>query len=413
MKISTTKVLATAAIGLLSIGLLAPANAVGPSDSKITLVAPVLTAANTSEAAKNQATADGWVANGWFGTGTMYQRVFVPVSSNTVLTYHVVDKNGKPLINQSVTLRVSKGYSASTAIVQVGNYRTKGNGTSTNPLDGADVQAMTDAFGDVTYTVQDLDALPLGEGIPASPTSAPNISADGLNGTWTQELLQVAGEKQDHSVFVEFHYVAQQAATPGPATHPTLHLVSPVFDNTNSTELTAEEMALTTASIPYAKGMTVKQAYAPVGSNFVVTYQVLDDNGAPLPNTVVKLRVGTAGSKSNASIKSGAVATNVKSAGDQLTLQATSDALGYVVFSLKNADVKGEAAPASPTATAPTAGAVFSSIYPQIAGTSSDVADLLTIHFYSVPRTITCVKGKSSKKVTGVSPVCPTGYKKK
>jgi hypothetical protein len=27
--------------------------------------------------------------------------------------------------------------------------------------------------------------------------------------------------------------------------------------------------------------------------------------------------------------------------------------------------------------------------------------------------TITCVKGKSSKKVTAIKPTCPTGYKKK
>lgn len=405
--------LAAAAIGVLSMGLLAPANAVGPADSKVTLLAPVLTAANTSEAAKNQTTADGWVANGWFGAGTIYQRVFVPVSSSTILTYHVVDKNGKPLANQSVTLRVSKGYSASTAIVQVGSYRTKGNGTSTSPLDGADVQGMTDAFGNVTYTVQDLDALPLGEGIPASPTSAPNISADGLNGTWTQELLQVAGEKQDHSVFTEFHYVAQPAATPGPATHPTLRLVSPALDSTNSLELTDQESALTSSSTPYAKGINVKQAYAPVGSNVVVTYQVLDDNNNPLPNTVVKLRVGTAGSKSNATIKSGSNTTNAKSATDQMTLQGTSDALGYVAFTLKNADVKGEVAPSSPTAAAPATGAVFTYIYPQIAGASADVADLLALHFYSVPSTITCVKGKVTKKVTGVNPACPTGFKKK
>jgi hypothetical protein len=27
--------------------------------------------------------------------------------------------------------------------------------------------------------------------------------------------------------------------------------------------------------------------------------------------------------------------------------------------------------------------------------------------------TITCIKGKVTKKITGVSPVCPSGYKKK
>ena len=30
-----------------------------------------------------------------------------------------------------------------------------------------------------------------------------------------------------------------------------------------------------------------------------------------------------------------------------------------------------------------------------------------------VTKTITCVKGKLSKKVTAVNPVCPAGYKKK
>jgi hypothetical protein len=31
----------------------------------------------------------------------------------------------------------------------------------------------------------------------------------------------------------------------------------------------------------------------------------------------------------------------------------------------------------------------------------------------SVRSTIVCVKGKATKTVTGVKPVCPTGYKKK
>jgi hypothetical protein len=31
----------------------------------------------------------------------------------------------------------------------------------------------------------------------------------------------------------------------------------------------------------------------------------------------------------------------------------------------------------------------------------------------SAKTTITCVKGKTTKKVTGVSPKCPSGYKKK
>lgn len=41
---------------------------------------------------------------------------------------------------------------------------------------------------------------------------------------------------------------------------------------------------------------------------------------------------------------------------------------------------------------------------PQIAGLELDVTKL---------KTITCLKAKTVKKVTGVSPKCPTGYKKK
>jgi hypothetical protein len=45
--------------------------------------------------------------------------------------------------------------------------------------------------------------------------------------------------------------------------------------------------------------------------------------------------------------------------------------------------------------------------------------DLVTFDIYTAPTpvakktTITCVKGKLTKKVTAVNPKCPTGYKKK
>ena len=56
---------------------------------------------------------------------------------------------------------------------------------------------------------------------------------------------------------------------------------------------------------------------------------------------------------------------------------------------------------------------------PMLAGVTSDLAedtDLVTFDIYSNPKTkpvtttIVCVKGKTSKKVTGVKPVCPKGY---
>jgi len=87
MSIKAKKVVAgfaTAVIVLaLSSAVSAPAIAAGdpPKDAVIKLISPILTAENTSEAAANQTMADQWVKNGWFGSGLVYQRAFVPVGS--------------------------------------------------------------------------------------------------------------------------------------------------------------------------------------------------------------------------------------------------------------------------------------------------------------------------------------------
>ena len=101
MRIKTKKVLAgfAAAITVLALSsaVSAPAMAAGdpPQDAVIKLISPVLTEENTSEAAVNQALADQWVKNEWFGSGLVYQKAFVPTGSTITLVYHVTDKNGK------------------------------------------------------------------------------------------------------------------------------------------------------------------------------------------------------------------------------------------------------------------------------------------------------------------------------
>ena len=58
----------------------------------------------------------------------------------------------------------------------------------------------------------------------------------------------------------------------------------------------------------------------------------------------------------------------------------------------------------------------FKPVIPGYGDKESDV-DLVTFDVYAAPvvkaTTITCVKGKTTKKVTAVNPKCPTGYKKK
>jgi len=54
---------------------------------------------------------------------------------------------------------------------------------------------------------------------------------------------------------------------------------------------------------------------------------------------------------------------------------------------------------------------VLNGIVALIASITKQIEQLQTL--VAPKKTITCVKGKLTKKVTGVSPVCPTGYKKK
>ena len=92
-----------------------------------------------------------------------------------------------------------------------------------------------------------------------------------------------------------------------------------------------------------------------------------------------------------------------------------------MTFTIKNTDTFGtEAVPASPNALAPKTRlyGTFKAVIPGYGDKEADV-DLVTFDVYAAAKpaakatTITCVKGKTNKKVTAVNPKCPAGYKKK
>lgn len=390
MNIKAKKVLASFATAVtvlaLSSAVSAPAVAAGdpPQDAVIKLISPVLTAENTSEAAANQKMADQWVTNGWFGTGLVFQRAFVPTGSTVVLTYHVTDKDGKILVGQDVKLRINKGYSNSSAIVQVDDKVTTGI-HKPESADQAQVTHKTDAYGNVTFVLKNLDKPGTGEPAPDSLTSAPNISSDGLNDLHAQVLPEIAGEKPDHSVITEFHYYEPKAPVATTATKPTIRLVSPVLDDKNSIKREDLEKTFSIDNPWYAKGIGFRQAYVQTGSALNLVYKVTDDNGLPLANTEVKLHVNKAYSASKAALTDGTNATDPAKdstqGNDQLLLTGTTDAFGYVLFALKNTDKKGEPVPASLTTPVPTANGLFSQIYPEISGQATDIADMVEFHF--------------------------------
>ncbi|MFM5903614.1 MAG: hypothetical protein ACKOOD_00835 [Microbacteriaceae bacterium] len=213
MKTTWRKAAATivaAALTTISLSAIAPAQAATPyNGAQISLLSPVLTADNTSEATKNQSMADGWVSNGWFGTGLIYQRSWMPVGSTFTLTYHVVDSKGKALVGETVILRCNKQYSDSRAQIMVEGMKMK---DATAQADGGKVSKVTDAYGNVTFTVKNLDSE--GEVQPLKWTDAPTIPDPTLDDIHAQFLPQVAGEKPDHSVITEFHFYTPDSSKP-------------------------------------------------------------------------------------------------------------------------------------------------------------------------------------------------------
>ncbi len=327
----------------------------GPKDAVITLQSPFLDATNTWDAKVNQQMADGWVAKGWFGSGLVFQVSFAPVGSTINLTYNVKDKNGKPLAFIPVNLRINKGYSEAASIVQVDGVKTKG--IDRPPFDQANVIHRTDAFGNVTFAVKNLDLESSGEPEPDSYTSKPIFSDDKLDRLHSQMLPEVNSEPADHSVITEFHYFKPKAPIVVPATKPTITLISPKLDATNSVTDSAKNL---------------KQAYAPIGGEIVVVYKVTGDDGRAVPSKVVNLKVN----------------------GGKSTLQATTDAFGYAAFTLKNADTKPNNAPASATSAMPTSSSAVATLVPEIAGATPVSAEGVEFHYY---RGITTSVAKSGK----------------
>jgi hypothetical protein len=327
----------------------------GPRDAVITLQSPFLDATNTSDAKVNQQMADGWVAKGWFGTGLLFQVAFAPVGSTINLTYNVKDKNGKPLAFTAVNLRINKGYSESASIVSVDGVKTKG--IDRPPFDQANVIHRTDAYGNVTFALKNLDLESLGEVEPESMTSKPIFSDDKLDRLHSQMLPEVNSEQADHSAITEFHYYIPKAPIVVAATKPTITLVTPKLDATNS--------------VMNVKGL--KQAYAPNGGDLIVVYKVTGDDGKTgVPNKVVNLKVN----------------------GGKSTLQATTDAFGYAAFTVKNADTKPNAAPASATSAMPASSTAFATLVPEIADTTAASLEAVEFHYY---RGITTSVAKSGK----------------
>jgi hypothetical protein len=306
------------------------------------------------------------------------------------------------------------------------------------------VAGKTDAQGKVSFTIKSTNSAESAMAIPASETQ-PRATTGRLYGNM-KLIIDGLTDMQQVLDLVTFDITkaaaetipgsstpiptptptATATATPTPTPTPTveapkvlpsMRLVSPAFGPSNSVDTTGDIAQY------YSAKTRAFYTYIAAGTTLTLKYLVTKDGTAPLANTQVTLQVnspysGSKGTWLSGSTKIGIPASESASGAD---LTGTTNAAGEVTFNLKNTNTTGtEAVPASPNAAAPKI-RLYGTLKPVIPGYGDKDADvdLVTFDIYAAPNvvvkktTITCVKGKTTKKVTAVKPKCPKGYKKK
>lgn len=425
--------------GVAMLSLLLTGGLIGQSTSQaaglptIRYVSPDFNAANETFAS------DG--LGQYYAAGGRSFFKYVGAGSTITITYLVTTDGTTPAADKAVSFMVNAPYSGSKATWEVDG---KAVGASQDSATGYGllVPGKTDASGKVSFTMKNTNTADSAMAIPASETQ-PRATTGRVYGNM-KLIIDGLTDMQQITDLLTFDITKSPASTIGgavtptptatptvtatptatptptvttPASLPSMRLVSPAFGPSNSIDTTGDIAQY------YSAKTRAYYTYIAAGTTLTLKYLVTSDGTKPLANKEVTLQVNSpySGSKANwlsGSTKIGVPSSETASGAD---LKGTTNAMGEVTFIIKNTDTTGtEAKPATPTTPAPKVRlyGTFKAIIPGYGDKDADV-DLVTFDIYAAPKpvvkatTITCVKGKTTKKVTAVNPKCPTGYKKK
>ena len=363
---------------------------------------------------------------------------YVGAGSTITVTYAVTTDGTTPSVGKDVSFMVNAPYSESNALWEV-NGKQVGASQNSGTGYGLLVPAKTDSEGKVSFTLKSLDTASSAQPIPSSDTQPRLTKAtgrvygnmklviDGLTDLQqaidlitfdvTKDVAETIGGAVTPTPTATPTATATPSPTPtvtAPAALPSMRLISPAFGPSNSVDTTGDIAQY------YSAKVRAYYTYIAAGTTLTLKYLVTSDGTKPLANKEVILQVNSpySGSKANWLFGSTKITAGASDSASGADLKGTTNALGEVTFIIKNTDTKGtEAKPATPNAPAPKVRlyGTFKAVITGYADKESDV-DLVTFDIYAAPvkaTTITCVKGKTTKKVTAVNPKCPTGYKKK
>ena len=360
---------------------------------------------------------------------------YVGAGSTITITYLVTSDGTAPAADKAVSFMVNAPYSGSKATWEI-NGKAVGASQDSATGYGLLVAGKTDAAGKVSFTIKNTNTADSAMAIPSSETQERattgriygnmKLIIDGLTDMQQVMDLLTFDITKAPATTIPAAVTPTPTATPTPTPTPTvvapkllpsMRLISPLYGPSNSVDTTGDIAQY------YSAKTRAYYTYIAAGSTLTLKYLVTKDGTTPLANTEVTLQINAPYSMSKAnwlagSTKIGVPASESASGAD---LKATTNAAGEVSFVIKNTDTAGtEAVPASPNAMAPKVRlyGTFKAIVPGYGDKEADV-DLVTFDVYAAAKpvvkatSITCVKGKTTKKVTAVNPKCPAGYKKK
>jgi len=363
---------------------------------------------------------------------------YVGAGSTITITYIVTSDGTAPASDKTINFMVNAPYSGSKATWEV-NGKSVGASQDSATGYGLLVTGKTNSEGKVSFTIKSTETAANAMAIPSSETQ-PRATSGRLYGNM-KAVIDGLTDMQQVVDLLTFDITKAAAetlpaggttptptptATPTPTPTPTvvapkllpsMRLVSPAYGPTNSVNTTGDIAQY------YSAKTRAYYTYIAAGSTLTLKYLVTKDGTTPLANTEVTLQINSPYSASKANWLAGTTKVGVPTSesASGADLKAKTNAAGEVTFTIKNTDTTGtEAAPASPNAMAPKVRlyGTFKAVIPGYGDKEADV-DLVTFDVYASAKpvvkatTITCVKGKITKKVTAVNPKCPTGYKKK
>jgi len=395
----------------------------------VRLVSPVITPSTSIDRTSN----DLQIATQkWYREGSKSLVITSPEGKELTLKFLVTKDGTTPWAGQTLILQVGAPYSGS-------NGTWDANGTEIGPQAGTwsdaaagQVTATTGADGFATFTFKNKNS---GAKYKTSDVLSGSFQfSDNPNRRYTQFKPTIAGLGDYNEPYLIKDIInvdivqdgaavtptptTSPSATPTPTptpvkTFPSMRLISPAYGPANSVDTTGDIAQF------YSAKTRAYYTYISAGTTLTLKYKVTSDGTAPLANTEVTLQANAQYSGSKANWVSGT--TKIAPGSDSAPgaqLKAKTNASGEVTFVVKNTDTTGtEAKPASPNAAAPITGRLYGTFKPVITGYGDKDADidLVTFDVYAAAKatTITCIKGKTTKKVTAVNPKCPAGYKKK